>query len=228
MNNSQRTFATKPVSDGLARELGRMFEDAARKYSGGAQQAELVKGNPDLIKRTYQLWDELATEQALRLPNTEQPIWKTIQLGTGLKSSKDFCTAIEKAGGQVSDWAKDIMSQKDFTVATKPTELGLVVISVKELGFSNGATHKDIYNKAKTLGLELCPPEVGPQLRLQYMDQPKGEWLRIAAEPITDSGGDPLIFSVEHDDGDLWLNFSYGSPGSVWVAGRHWVFCRRK
>ena len=60
---------------------------------------------------------------------------------------------------------------------------------MEQLGFPNGATLKEIYAKAKDLGLELCPAEVGPLLRLNYPDQPNGEYLRIAMETINDSDG---------------------------------------
>ncbi len=229
MKKDQRTSAIKPVSDGLARELGRMMEDAARKYSGGSQKAELVKGSPDLIKRTYQLWDELATEQALRLPIMERPIWKTLKLGNGLKSSEDFITAIEDANGRASDWAKVIMNKPAFTASDESTELDLVIVTVAELGFPDGAKRQDIYDKAISFGLSLCPPEAGPQLRLQYMDQPKSEWLFIAMEPITGSdGGGISVFNVNHRDNVHWLSANYGAPGIIWYGSSRWVFCRRK
>ena len=64
-----------------------------------------------------------------------------------------------------------------------------MALSVKELGFNDGAYYKDICTKALELGLELCPAEVGPALRLVYKDQSRGEWLRIAMEAITGSDG---------------------------------------
>jgi hypothetical protein len=107
-------------------------------------------------------------------------------------------------------------------------ELDLVVVSVAELGFPDGATLKDIYAKAKTFDLELCPCEVGPQLRLQYMDQPNGEWLLVAMEPITDSDGDPRVFDVGRGGRGRWLRARYGYPGIVWSGSSRWVFVRRK
>ena len=104
----------------------------------------------------------------------------------------------------------------------------MVVVSVAELGFKDGATREQIYARAKELGLDLCPAEVGPQLRLQYKDQPNGEWLVIAMEPITGSVGNLNLFRVRRDDSDLWLDGDYDYPDYVWDAGDRFVFSRRK
>ena len=103
-----------------------------------------------------------------------------------------------------------------------------MVISVEDLGFKDGATYKDIYKRALEVGLQLCPAEVGPQLRVQYNDQPRGEWLFIGMGPITGSVGDSRLFSVRHGYDDLWLNARYGNSGYFWRGDYRWVFVRSK
>jgi hypothetical protein len=154
--------------------------------------------------------------------------WKTIQLGTGLQTADDFRKEVVKAGMKIGDWANDILGKPAFTATTSETEVELVVASVAELGFKDGATRKDIYVRAQELGLDLCPPEVGPQLRLQYTDQPKGEWLVIAMEPITDSDGDLRLFRVARGDGERWLGADRGYPVNFWRGHYRFVFLRRK
>ena len=124
--------------------------------------------------------------------------------------------------------ANDILGKPAFTVATEETELDLVVVSVAELGFKNGATREQIYSRAEERGLDHCPAEVGPQLRLQYADQPKGEWLVVGMEPITDSGGDLELFGVERGDSGLWLSSCFDDPGGVWSSDDRFAFSLRK
>jgi hypothetical protein len=156
--------------------------------------------------------------------------FKTIKLGTGLKTADDFGVAFKDAGCKVSNWVSDILGKSACRAASKETEVDLVVASVEELGLPDGVTRAEIYERAKELGLELCPAEVGPQLRLQYLDQPVGEWLLIAMKPILASDGDLTVFSVGHGGAGRWLNGHYGGPDCHWDAdaeGR-WVFVRRK
>lgn len=154
-------------------------------------------------------------------------VWKTIKLGTGLKTAKDFRNELKK-NNRIGVWGDDILGQSAFTVSDIEKEVDLVNISVEELGFKDGATRKDIYDRALELGLQLCPEEVGPQLRLQYTDQPKGEWLRVAMEPIADSDGDLNVFDVAHDSDGRWLNGNNGHPDNFWNGDNRWLFLRSK
>ena len=154
-------------------------------------------------------------------------VWKTIKLGTGLKTADDFREVLKDNGFKVSGWANDILGKSAFTVATEGIEVDLVKVTVAELGFKKGAQRRNqIYERARDLGLELCPPEVGPQLRLQYQDQPNGEWILVAMESIVDSDGYPRLFRVGRYDSGRWLSSHWSSPGHFWSADYRWVFCR--
>lgn len=153
------------------------------------------------------------------------PTWKTIKLGNGLETAGDFRKAIMAAGMKIGDWANDILGK---TASETEQEVDLVVATPKELGFSGNATYRDICDKAIELGLELCPAEVGPQLRLQSTDQPYGEWIVMAMEPIAGSDGDLSVFHVVRDLDGLRLDACYGLPDLVWNADNRFVFVRRK
>lgn len=141
------------------------------------------------------------------------PVWKTIKIGT-LKTAVDFRKALKKSGIWTNFWAMYMLRKPGFTTSEAEMELDLVVVTVADLMFgsgmwreftlSSGAHHRDIIAKALELGLELCPAEVGPQLRLQYTDQPKGEQLIIGMESITGSDGYSRVFHVNHDKDGHW------------------------
>jgi len=63
----------------------------------------------------------------------------------------------------------------------------------------------EIYTRAAELGLRLLPAEAGAQLRLQYLDQPVGEWLHIAMQPVAAGSGNPLIFEIGNSGAGLKL-----------------------
>lgn len=169
------------------------------------------------------LWKALCPLKTVARP--EFPTWKTIKLGTQ-KSVKDLTKALTDDGFRISDWAGDIL--KKITLADAETEIELVLVSVADLGFSKATRRDAIYDRAKEFGLDLVPTEVGPQLRLQYTDQPLNEWMVMAMEPIMDSDGDQHVFRVAHDDDGRWLYSGNGDPASVWDPDDRWVFARRK
>lgn len=155
-----------------------------------------------------------------------EPAWRTkvVKLGTDIKDARGFLKVIRKSdsGMAISTSPVDVLYHPTFTVAPEPTEVTLVVVSVGELGFLDGALLADIYASAKKRGLELCPPEVGPQLRLQYPDQPEDECLIIAMEPIVDANDMPVLFRLDYIYNSRCLN-GYLARGQ-WQADMLFVF----
>lgn len=140
------------------------------------------------------------------------------------KTADEYRRALAAAGFKISCCTNQILNKTPIAAAETP--IYLVQKTVAELGLPNGGTLKQIYINAIALGYPLCPAEVGPALRLNYQNQPKGEWLRIAMEPITDSAGDLHIFSVEHLDDDYWFDAFYGYPTGFYSAGDVFVLQR--
>ena len=148
---------------------------------------------------------------------------------------------------QIISYAESMMDNPDFEkqlyentnapreqwILKKPEQLNLVKLKVGDLGFTNNPTIDELYKKAEELGLELCPAEVGPHLRLKYpevfhREQPLNEYLRVAMKQIADFDGYPRIFDVHRYDDGLWLDSYWTGPGSEWDLDREFVFRRRK
>lgn len=147
--------------------------------------------------------------------------WKTIHIG----SVKDYQKAIKDVDMYISSYANELL---DKLPEAKKEDIGLVCMSVRELGFTEYPTTTELFARIKEIG-ELCPGEVGPALRLAYTDQPPGKWVYLAMEPITDSVGDPSVFRVKRDsDGEQWLDASWAGPGGQWGLDGRIVFRLRK
>lgn len=125
----------------------------------------------------------------------------------------------------ISNWGNQLLESEDFTVLKETEHADLVCLTVKNLGFSQGATTDEIYRKAKELGLELCPPETGPALRLATDDP---DWMLIAMEQITDRDGYPLVFCLYRDEAGLLLGGDDAEPEGGLSADGLFVFLLRK
>ncbi len=168
---------------------------------------------------------DFASQDLAGMTFPEIAVWKTVKLGLH-KSPDEYRKALKKADCKISFWADSILD--GISCSQQETEVDLVIPSVEELCFVDGAYHDAVCAKGIEMGLELCPAEVGPALRLSYKDQPRGELLSIAMEAITDSDGYSVIFSVFRDVDPLWLDGSLGPPEFFWRANVRFVFLRRR
>ena len=172
------------------------------------------------------------------------PIWKTIKTGT-YRSVINLREALQAADCalpsptvsgrtlmpipcQLGDAANEIMGRREFELSRAPNEIELVRVSGKDLGFAADSqpSLREIYQRAEGLGYALCPPEAGPQLRLQYTNQRIGEFLLIAMRPIRDYDGDLTIFSVGNGGSGLSLVGHSGVPDFRVPASNSFVFMR--
>ncbi len=155
------------------------------------------------------------------------PTWKTVKLGTH-KSILEVRTSLEVGGYKIGDWAS-IMSN-GITLSPYELEVELVSATVAELGFKGSAYYRDIKSRIQELGFTLCPPEVGPQLRLQYPDQRMGESMFVAMNPIVTVTTKRFLqlFCVEHGVLGKWLDGNDGYDDSLWRPDSRWVFIQRK
>lgn len=152
---------------------------------------------------------------------------QSLEIGGQTKDQLE--AALERAGFNVSDYARSMMKSQDFTTERQKEQTDLVRLTVDAL-FNDGRTHTtdEVFSRAKEFGLELCPAEVGPHLRLSYKDQPLDEWIYVAMKQISGSGGYPYVFNVERDDGGSWLSYGWARPDNEWNPEDKFVFRLRK
>lgn len=128
-----------------------------------------------------------------------------------------------------SDYAKDMIRSEDFAIGEQEEAVSLVRLKVKDFGFGNNPTTDELYAKAQEFGLEPCPAETGPRLRLSNTDQPNGDYFRVAMKQISGRGGSPRVFGLgRYGGGQLVLNYDDARPGRQWDGDDEFVFRLRK
>jgi hypothetical protein len=133
------------------------------------------------------------------------PVWKKITVGS-FSDLLALRTALNTVGCGIGDSAAEILARPAFTLSATKADVELLAVSAAELGFqTETASLGQIYARAQQLGFELAAAEIAPQLRLQYFDQPIGEYLIIGMEPIKTWKGDPVILTVANGGAGLIL-----------------------
>jgi hypothetical protein len=155
----------------------------------------------------------------------DAPAWKRITLGS-YKGVNSLRTALEAARVRVGDSADEVLGRPAFQFSPAKHDVDLMVVSVAELGFPNGARLADIHRRAGELGLELCPAEVAPLLRLAYTNQPMGEFLNVAMRPIGTYAGEQVALSIANAGTGPLLIGGDGRPELVMNRMAKLVFVR--
>ena len=171
-------------------------------YSGAAWAQCAV---PDLKNATISNASSITATSTVFRAGAVPNVWKTVKLGE-FANSFALRNALDAAGCGLGDLAEEILARPAFTVASTRTDVDLVVASAAELGLTTKSVSlTDIYSRAEKLGLGLAPAEVGPELRLQYFNQPIGEFLHVGMKPVTTWQGEPAIFVLVNGGAGLIL-----------------------
>lgn len=165
------------------------------------------------------------------MPRSVFRVFKSIQLGNeDFRTGQDFCHTLQAQHFCLDSGVEEMLDQPDFRVAHKFAEVDLVIVKTRDLDsyqFNFGGRYFDICRRAFLYGLELCPAEVGPRLRLQYIEQPEGEPLLLAMMAIRGSYGHLCGFKLDNDRYRGPGIYSYDcSPDRVWYSNTLFVFAR--
>jgi len=160
-------------------------------------------------------------------------VWQTIKVGTN-KYLSDLKEAIYRDNISCPiTHNKELFESKSFILSGKEEDIDLARVTVSELGFKRGTPYQKICKRALRYGLELCPHEVGPRLRIQYENQQKHERLLIAMAPIiTDvEMKEPgvvharhTIFSLINGNYGPWLTEVIGAPDIFYASNTIFIF----
>jgi hypothetical protein len=148
---------------------------------------------------------------------------QSLKTDPSVNSAEIAKKALIEKNDYLSTWGEDILNKTEFSKESQKYDL--VRFTINQLGFPNGATTDEIYKRAGELGLDLCPAEVGPHLRLQYRGN---EWMLIAMKQIADRYGYPFVFYLSTYGAQLLLGGDSANPSDRWYAVDSFVFRFRK
>lgn len=95
------------------------------------------------------------------------------RIEVGGLSKETLMEMMESQSVKLNEYAHRLFEDERFTTSKEKYSVDTVERTVMDLGFSEGATLSQIYERARERGLGLCPLELAPHFRLQYRDQPE-------------------------------------------------------
>ncbi|MFS0687999.1 helicase [Sporosarcina sp. 179-K 8C2 HS] len=166
-----------------------------------------------------------------------QTITRVIEVG-GLTKSQ-IIDKMQRQNIMVNELGKKLFADDNFTTSIETYVLKTVELTVRDLGLLEGGTITEVYRRANQLGLELCPLELGPFMRLRYLDQPEGFLssqqqnqapygsITIATKILTEDDNFPKGFYLRRINDVLWLRGYVCDDHHVWEPSNRFVFVKQ-
>jgi len=162
-------------------------------------------------------------------------IARTVHVGGQTKA--ELLGRLERSGVEINGSARVLFASDKFVTSDVRTQVTTVELGVRNLGFPQGATILDLFAGATRLGLRLCPVELGPHLRLQFLDQPEGSlgrpvWqhrappgsITVASEMLSDDDEFPKGFYLRRIEGTPWLRGYRCAREHIWDPEDRFLF----
>jgi hypothetical protein len=163
----------------------------------------------------------------------------TVLLG-GLAKIELLAT-VRDQGILLNQAAEDLFVHCCFNPSDQAKRISIAALSVFDLGFPEGATYSQLTTCALEYGLVECPLELGPYLRLQFLNQPEvpdGQQsglkgaptgaLTIMSKPLDQTDAAPKGFYLRRMDGSLWLRGYWADSSHFWSPTDVLVFARNE
>jgi hypothetical protein len=126
----------------------------------------------------------------------------------------------------LSHWILDILKNNKINITKK--KILLYKISLKELGFKKPTTLKKVYLRIKKNKFKLVPVDIALSLRLDYKEQKKGEWLRIATPMLSmiDSDNVPHLPKLGRALNKYFIETYWSYPKAIFHPHNEFVVCK--
>jgi hypothetical protein len=172
-------------------------------------------------------------------PECGEPAWTPItrSVTVGGLTKAALREELRRNAIALNEAGERLFADDRFTTAATRSVVTVVELTVRNLGFPEGATIAECRARAAARGLLLCPLELGPHLRLQYRDQPEGASgkpvtrhrapygsITVVSEPLAEAHDVPKGFYLRRIEGVLWLRGYRSGPEHVWDPDDHLLF----
>lgn len=119
-------------------------------------------------------------------------------LEVGGKSKAQLISELKQANVDMPGSIVRIFGKTDFHTSPTRRKVRVVKLKIKDLGLlGGGGAIDEIYEKAESLGLELCSPEVAVYQRIKDVNQSSQRPYFIPTEEILDIHDNSIVFILE-------------------------------
>ena len=147
---------------------------------------------------------------------------------------------LREAEIQMNAYATAFIVDEQFIVSKRSYVVDIEVLSLAGLGLARGGNYSQVLAAAGAAGLQSCPAEVGPRLRLQLLAQlegragdtraergaPRGS-ITVASKPLKDDDDFPKGLYLRRLDGSLWLRGYRSWSGHIWSPDDVFAFAHK-
>lgn len=176
---------------------------------GSAYSARPTPRDPEHLCNSFGV--ELRSERRVAVGTGN--VW---EIRIGGRTKDELLAELSQRGVMLNDYARALFADPEFTTANEERTVRVEQISLFEIGLPEGGTFDAIVARAARSNLRLCPLEVGPCLRLAYLDQPPGPYLTVASPEPGPGTGSPNGFYLRHLDDGLWLRGFEAGPENIY------------
>jgi len=162
-----------------------------------------------------------------------------IAVRVGGMGKRELLRALRDHNVLLNHAAEALFEDDRFTPLKHSQFIEIASLSVAALGFGEGATYEQLTARALESGLVECPLELGPHLRMQFLNQPEGSIgfpetqhrappgsMTVMSSPLDDCDKTPKGFYLRRTNGALWLRGYWSWPGHIWSPEDVLVFSR--
>ncbi len=150
-------------------------------------------------------------------------------------SKEQIKEKLKQYGIRINHYAEEYFSHSNFSLEFMDNKL-VVIASLKEIGFENGATLPELFNILPQTGLKPCSVETGLLLRLVWKNQPESQnnilsgthevpnkSVTVLSEFLEQNNSFPKGLYLRNVDVVLWLrgyicDLEYVFPGDALFA----------